>query len=215
MKTKPQHRAVKNESLCVSVARLPCLSRGPSRPLLREPQVCSRLPVEPNYNHVLHARRKRMRSAHRTPTVLGAALAVALAVTDIRTQGQASQEASNDYPNPYKIESFGQLPGARKIGATYGIDIDRDGKSVWVFERCCAATIDGSSVAPLLKFDSSGKLIASFGAGMFVFPHGIYVDRDDNIWVTDGQGNGTKGQQVFKFSPTGRVLLTLGTAGVA
>ncbi len=156
-----------------------------------------------------------MRSAHLNFIVLGAALVAALAMTDVGMQGQGQQMASNDFPNPYKIENFGQLPAGRKIGATAGIDIDRDGKSVWIFERCGGATCDGSNVAPLLKFDSTGKLIASFGAGMFVYPHGIYVDRDDNVWVTDGQGKGDKGQQVFKFSMTGRVLMTLGKAGVA
>jgi DNA-binding beta-propeller fold protein YncE len=124
-------------------------------------------------------------------------------------------QAANDLPNPYKVENFGQLPAGRKMGQVYGVDIDRDGKSVWVFERCGAATCDGSNVAPLLKFDSSGRLATSFGAGMFVYPHGLFIDADENIWVTDGQGKGSKGQQVFKFSPTGRVLLTLGQAGVA
>ncbi len=47
------------------------------------------------------------------------------------------------------------------------------------------------------------------------FPHGLYVDKDDNVWVTDGQGKDGKGQQVFKFSSDGKVLLTLGKAGVA
>jgi hypothetical protein len=43
------------------------------------------------------------------------------------------------------------------------------------------------------------------------------VDRDGNVWVTDAQGNkeGTKGHQVFKFNPEGKVLLTLGKAGVS
>ena len=50
---------------------------------------------------------------------------------------------------------------------------------------------------------------------MFVFPHGIAVDKDGNIWVTDGQGRDGKGHQVFKFSPDGEVLMTLGKAGVA
>jgi sugar lactone lactonase YvrE len=156
---------------------------------------------------------ERMRSAHRKVVVVGAALVAALAITDIVTLGQG--QASNEFPNPYKIETWGQLPAGRKMGATYGIDIDRDGKSVWVFERCGGATCDGSNLAPLLKFDTSGKLIASFGAGMFIFPHGIFIDRDDNVWVTDGRGKGAKGQQVVKFSPTGRVLLTLGKPGVA
>ena len=60
--------------------------------------------------------------------------------------------------------------------------------SVWVFERCGGNNCVGSNVAPILKFDASGKLVKSFGAGMFIRPHGIHVDRDGNVWVTDGEG---------------------------
>ena len=62
----------------------------------------------------------------------------------------------------------------------------------------------------------TGEILASFGAGLFVLPHGIHVDADGNVWVTDSQGtqDGTKGHQVIKFSPEGEVLLTLGQAGV-
>jgi DNA-binding beta-propeller fold protein YncE len=66
-----------------------------------------------------------------------------------------------------------------------------------------------------LEFDPSGKLLTSFGAEMFVFPHGITADRDGNIWVTDGDGKDGKGHQVFKFSSTGKILMTLGKPGVA
>jgi DNA-binding beta-propeller fold protein YncE len=66
-----------------------------------------------------------------------------------------------------------------------------------------------------LEFDRSGKLLTSFGAGMFVFPHGITVDREGNVWVTDGDGKDGKGHQVFEFSSKGKVLLALGKAGVA
>jgi DNA-binding beta-propeller fold protein YncE len=96
-----------------------------------------------------------------------------------------------------------------------GVDIDRDGKSVWVFDRCAAKTCAGSSVAPIQQFDASGKLVKSFGAGMFIFPHGLFVDRDDNVWVTDGQGKDGKGHTVMKFSADGKLLLTLGKPGVA
>lgn len=82
-------------------------------------------------------------------------------------------------------------------------------------ERCGANTCAGSNVAPILEFSASGKLLQSFGAGMFVFPHGITVDKDDNVWVTDGQGSSGKGHQVFKFSPEGKVLMALGKAGIA
>ena len=92
--------------------------------------------------------------------------------------------------------------------------MDRKG-NIWVAERCGANTCAGSDLAPVLEFDSSGKLLKSFGAGMFVFPHGIHVDNDGNVWVTDGLGSDGKGQQVFKFSPDGKVLMTLGKAGVA
>jgi sugar lactone lactonase YvrE len=50
---------------------------------------------------------------------------------------------------------------------------------------------------------------------MFLFPHGLKVDKDGNVWVTDGHGADGKGQQVFKFTPAGKVLMTLGKAGVA
>ena len=69
----------------------------------------------------------------------------------------------------------------------------------------------------MLKFDAAGNLVASFGAGMLVFPHGIHVDRDGNVWVTDANASkdGKIGHQVIKFSPAGKVLLRLGKAGVA
>ena len=73
----------------------------------------------------------------------------------------------------------------------------------------------GSNLDPILKFDASGKLIKSFGAGLFVFPHELYVDRNGDVWVTDGLGHDGKGQQVIKFSPDGQVMLKLGKAGVA
>ena len=71
-----------------------------------------------------------------------------------------------------------------------------------------------SDLDPIFEFDASGKLLRNFGGGVFVFPHGIGVDKDGNVWVTDGQGKEGKGHQVFKFSPEGKLLMTLGKAGV-
>ena len=102
----------------------------------------------------------------------------------------------NEAPNPFQtIEGHFKLPEGRTWGSTSAVDIDKDGRTIWVAERCgansCwdAAKGEMSPLDVLLKFDASGKLLASAGKGMMVFPHGIHVDRDGNIWVTDGKDN--------------------------
>src|SRR6267154_380226 len=160
--------------------------------------------------------------------------------TTVPYQTIADVQPTNELPNPYRtVAPWGNLPEGRKWGALNGVAIDNDGESVWVADRCGANpdvppgvspfTYDscaGSSVPPVLKFDSSGNLLKSFGAGMFVFPHKIYVDRDGNVWVVDMRGANERelkkspeasgrGHTVVKFSPEGKVLLTLGRAGVA
>ena len=125
-------------------------------------------------------------------------------------------------PNPTGevITQWAALPDGRSWGSTAGIDIGPDGH-VWVYDRCGAFGLDGGceanpDVDPILKYDrNTAELLANFGAGLFVLPHGLHVDDDGNVWVTDSQGNeaGTKGHQVIKFSPEGEVLLTLGEAG--
>ena len=107
---------------------------------------------------------------------------------------QAPPTPTNDAPNPFKtVEGYFKMPEGRTWGATSAVEIDRDGRSIWVAERCGAntcldrATGQMSSSPSILKFDASGKLVASFGQGMLIFPHGIFVDRDGNVWVTDGQ----------------------------
>jgi sugar lactone lactonase YvrE len=146
---------------------------------------------------------------------------------------------TNDLPNPFEaMTGYFKLPEGRAWGSTSAVDISPDGKIVWVAERCAANTCWDVKAGAMSKldtvfaFDQSGKLIRSFGAGMFVFPHGIHVDRQGNVWVTDGNDNLPRrgrgaaadaplppppatvvGHQVVKFSPEGKVLLTLGKAG--
>jgi DNA-binding beta-propeller fold protein YncE len=145
---------------------------------------------------------------------------IAAFVAIASTFAVAQVAPSGNPPNPYQTtDAWGVLPGGRKWGGISAIDIDRDGRSVWVAERCGGMTCAGSSLAPVLKFDPSGRIVKSFGAGMFVVPHGMFVDRRGNVWVTDSS-DGTnavkdKGHQVIEFSPDGRVLLTLGRPGVA
>jgi len=144
-------------------------------------------------------------------TFAGAVAAVVAA-----SGGWLEAQPTNSPPNPYHtVEGWAKMPAGRTWGATSAVEVDRDGKSIWVAERCGANTCAGSSLPAILEFDQSGRLKASFGAGIFVFPHGIHVDGSGNVWVTDARGKDGKGHQVFKFSPEGKLLLTLGKAGVA
>jgi DNA-binding beta-propeller fold protein YncE len=160
--------------------------------------------------------------------------AVAAVVAWTATEGsqvQAEEVAPvNSGANPYHvIRDWAQLTvEKRPWGGSNGVAIDRDGKSVWATDRCSPGTVPGclgTKANPIHHFDESGKEIRSFGGGMFVWPHGIHVDRDGNVWVTDASvtGPGTlekfpgeqpKGSVVVKFSPEGKVLMTLGKPGV-
>ena len=123
--------------------------------------------------------------------------------------------APNSQPNPYRtITGWYHLPDDITMGSTSAVVPDHKGH-IWVAQRCGQNSCANSNMASVLEFDKSGKLIRSFGQGMFIFPHGICIDKDDNLWITDGQGREGKGQQVFKLSPEGKVLMTLGKAGVA
>lgn len=149
-------------------------------------------------------------------TLLVGLLATAMPRGHAETIGSPSMAPINSLPNPYRsIEGWAKLPEGRTWGSTAGVAIDPDGTSVWVAERCGGNSCAGSDLPPILEFDASGKLVKAFGAGMFVLPHGIFVGRDGNVWVTDGQGKDGKGHQVFELSPDGKVLMTLGKAGVA
>jgi sugar lactone lactonase YvrE len=156
----------------------------------------------------------------------------------VRAQGPAMMPV-NDAPNPFRtIENHFKLPDGRTWGSTSGVDVDKDGRTIWVAERCSTNSCwnaergEMSALDPLLKFDTSGRLIAGFGRGTMVFPHGIHVDGDGNIWVTDGRDNlpvrrpddpaqapqpkppaTVIGHQVHKFTPDGKLVMSLGKAG--
>ena len=148
---------------------------------------------------------------------------------------------TNDLPNPYRtVAPWGKLPEGIKWGALNGVWVDNDGKSLWVADRCGANpdapatgnvafqfdTCAGSSWAPIHKLDANGNILKSFGAGLFIFPHKIHQDREGNIWVVDMRGTNNRerikhpdqkpaGHAVWKFDQNGKVLLTIGTPGVA
>ena len=144
--------------------------------------------------------------------VAGAAIVMAIGLGVVAADMPAMP--SIDLPDPYaKGVSFGQLPDGRQWGGVIAVTPGIDGKSIWAFERCGGNCLT-NDLPPVLHFDPSGKLLASFGAGMFVFPHGIALDKDGNVYVADADGKNGKGHVVVKFSPDGKVLMTVGHLGM-
>jgi sugar lactone lactonase YvrE len=117
-------------------------------------------------------------------------------------------------PGPYtRVHPWSELPYDANIydnrAAVIGIAEGPD-RNIYVLTRCHRNSCEGRSEAPILKFDPEGRLLASFGAGLFMFPHNLTIDRDGNIWTTD-EGN----HAVRKFAPGGRLLMTIGAPGKA
>src|SRR5947207_5285811 len=159
---------------------------------------------------------------------------VALQTSSLRGQARGGTPQTdkvapvNSAANPYRvIRDWAKIEG-RAWGGSNGVAIDRDGKTIWATDRCSPGPVPGclgTKANPVHYFDESGKEIRSFGGGMVVRPHGIHVDRDGNLWVTDARaaspdelkkfpGEGNKGSVVVKFNPEGKILMTLGKPGV-
>jgi DNA-binding beta-propeller fold protein YncE len=160
----------------------------------------------------------------RSPQQLGLVIALAL----VASQGVRSTLSAQVPPNPYRIvEGWAQLPSGRPMGAVGKVSIDPDGRHIWAIVRCdrledpsrFGDECRDSRTDPILEFSPEGKVVKSFGGGMFIWPHGLDVDRDGNVWVSDAVAENrtpkgdTRGQVVVKFSPQGKVLMTLGTPG--
>lgn len=126
-----------------------------------------------------------------------------------------AQSSSASPPSCAVVHGWPTLPTGEILGQATGVGIDSKG-AVLVFHRANRTWAEPFPTEPIAAptiwaFDGkTGRFQKSWGAGMFIMPHGLTVDRDDNIWLTD-----VGRQQVFKFAPNGRLLLTLGERGVA
>ena len=150
--------------------------------------------------------RRYLRSALATITALCALVAAA---------AHAQSPERPLPPNPYRtLDAWLRAPAGRTLGSVSSVAAARDG-TVWIAERCGANDCTSSDLAPILHADANGNVLGSFGARRFAWPHGIRVDQDGNVWVTDGRGGGGRGHQVLKFDASGSLLLALGEAGVA
>jgi NHL repeat-containing protein len=117
---------------------------------------------------------------------------------------------ANTMNNPYRMLPKWPDMGGIKPGAAIGIVPDGKG-GTWLQHR---------SVPGIVHFDASGKIDKRFEGVSFSQAHGMCLDRDGNFWAVDsgpfgdGPDVGVKGNQVFKYSRDGKLLLTLGKAGV-
>jgi DNA-binding beta-propeller fold protein YncE len=144
-----------------------------------------------------------------------------------------------ELPNPYRlVEHWPTLP-AKLNGGRWGevirVHVHSDG-NIWVFQRCFNTVPAGSATCigrgeanpPILEFNPSGKLLKSFGTGLFAYPHGFTVDKDGNLWTTDvndqpavlgmsarNADGVVMGQEVLKLNTAGKVLMMIGKEGVA
>jgi len=158
------------------------------------------------------------------PQPAGILLALAL----ITSSGVPRSLGAQGLPNPYRIvEDWAKLPNGRPMGAAGKVAVDPDGQHIWAVVRCerledrarFGDECRDSKTDPIVQFAPDGKVVKSFGGGMFIWPHGIDVDREGNVWVTDAVASNRipkgdkRGHIVVKFSPAGKVLMTLGTPG--
>ena len=102
----------------------------------------------------------------------------------------------------YSVEiRFGEepetMPEGMKFGRVSAVTTDNE-NNVYVFKR-------DAKTDQLVVFNSQGKYLRSWGKGMFTRPHGLRVDRDQNVWAIDDAGN-----QIFKFTRDGKLLQTWG-----
>ena len=143
-------------------------------------------------------------------TLVGApALQSGEAAAQLQDQTQVSP--TNDLPNPYeRVHPWGELPSglyderSSFIGAEQGPD-----GNIYLLGRCLRNSCTGRSEPPVLKLDPSGRLLKTWGVGMFDFPHGFDVDDEGNVWASDQRGH-----QVFKWDSEGELLMTIGQKGM-
>lgn len=168
---------------------------------------------------------------------VGFAVIAAFALVSRAQEKQYPKPA--ELPNPYRlVEGWPTLPknmNGGHWGEVIRVHVDAKG-NIWVFHRCFNVVPPGSATCinrgeanpPILEFDASGKLLKSFGAGIFAYPHGFTMDRDGNLWASDVNDEETvlgmsarnsagviMGQEVLELSPEGKVLMTLGKEGMA
>src|SRR5499433_4174956 len=179
-----------------------------------------------------------MACAARSGMVFVAGMVVVASLATAARAQSPQYPKPTELPNPYRlVEGWPTLPESMnggRWGEVIRVHVHSDG-NIWVFHRCFNTVPPGIATClgrgdanpPILQFDPSGKLLKSFGGGMFVNPHGFTVDHEGNLWVSDVNDKETVlgmsarnasgvvlGQEVLKLDQNGKVLMMLGKMGV-
>ena len=113
-------------------------------------------------------------------------------------------------PQHAVVPDWPQLPEDHVLGLCAGVGVDAQNR-VFVFHRSGRKWSNPFPSEPIAKptvsviDGATGKLLRSWGENRFIMPHGLTVDHAGNLWLTD-----VGLHQVFKCTPEGKVLLTLG-----
>lgn len=122
-------------------------------------------------------------------------------------------------PGPFsEVSNWADFSGYPKPGNVSGVAVDNAANLIWIAARCGANDCTNNTThTPVIGLDrDSGVAVAGTGVGgVYVWPHGIHVDQDSNIWVTDGRAANGRGNQVIKYAPNGLELMRLGEAGIS
>jgi peptidylamidoglycolate lyase len=127
------------------------------------------------------------------------AILLGIACIGLGRSGETKPKAGTKPGTSYQVvHGWPTLPEGFSFGHATGVAVDSH-NHVWVYHR--------GGIKPIMAFDGkTGQLVTAFGEGVFKRAHGLRVDREDHIWVTD------KDQHlIYKFSHDGKVLMTVGT----
>jgi sugar lactone lactonase YvrE len=150
-----------------------------------------------------------------SPAWLAAAMLAMLGTQTTYGQPSGPTDLKTDWYQ--RADHFLRLPAGRPMGSTSAVTVDAHGH-IWVADRCGANSCEGSSLDPIMEFDARGNFLRAFGRGLFVFPHGIFIDRSGHVWVTDAKLADSKpavarGNAVLEFDPNGKLVRTMGQPG--
>ena len=150
------------------------------------------------------------------PSASNAARFILASTEPVAAPAEASASApNNDLPDPYTADpNFLKLPPGRTMGSTSSVATDSRGH-VWVVDRCGKNDCSASDLDPIMEFDAKGNFIKAFGKGTVNFPHGLFIDAHDHLWVVDNRAQNGKGADILVFDESGKLLRTLGKPGVS